>query len=109
MRAPHIGAMRHRLRLEAPVRTTGEGGSAKVTWQPAATLWAEVVPLSGRETFQADGLTAVASFEVRTRYRADLTPEMRLVMGERILDIRAVRDIEGRHRWLSCLCEERGP
>ena len=109
MKAPRIGAMRHRLRLEAPDYTPGEGGSATVTWQPVATLWAEVVPLSGRETFQADGLTAVTNFEVRTRYRADITPEMRLVMDERVLDIRAVRDIEGRRRWLSCLCEERGP
>ena len=109
MKASRIGAMRHRLRLEAPARTLGEGGSATVTWQPVATLWAEVVPLSGREIFQADGLTAVAGFEVWTRYRADLTPEMRFVMGEHALDIRAVRDIEGRRRWLSCLCEERGP
>lgn len=86
-----------------------EGGGGTVTWQPVATLWAEVAPVAGREAFQADGLTALSSYEVRTRYRADITPEMRFVLGDRVLDIRVVRDIEGRHRWLSCLCEERGP
>lgn len=109
MKRPRIGALRHRVRLEAPSHLVGEGGVATVTWQPVVTLWAEVLPISGRETVQADGVTAVATLEIRTRYRADITPEMRFVLGDRVLDIRAVRDIEGRRRWLSCVCEERGP
>lgn len=109
MSGPRAGALRHRVLLEAPSHQVGEGGVAIVAWQPVATLWAEIVPLSGREVFQADGLAATANYEVRTRYRADITPEMRLVWEQRILDVRAVRDVEGRRRWLSCLCEERGP
>jgi SPP1 family predicted phage head-tail adaptor len=85
-----------------------EGGGATVTWNPVATLWAEVIPLSGREELRADGLQTVAKFEVRTRYRAGISPEMRFVFGGRVLEIQAVRDIEGRRRWLSCLCEELG-
>ena len=109
MRHPQLGALRHRMSLEAPVRIAGEGGGASVTWQPVATVWAQVVPISGREVFQADGIVGLAMHEVRLRYRADVTPEMRFTMGGRVFDIRAVRDIEGRRRWLSCLCEEQSP
>lgn len=108
MSGPRIGALRHRLRLEAPSYMADEGGGATVTWNPVATLWAEVIPLSGREELRADGLQTVAKFEVRTRYRAGISPEMRFVFGGRVLEIQAVRDIEGRRRWLSCLCEELG-
>lgn len=102
-----MGALRHRLRLESPSHVEDGGGGVTVSWQPVATLWAEVVAGSGREIFQADGLTAVSLHEVRIRYRSDITAEMRLVMGERVLDIRAVRDLDGRRLWLSCLCEQR--
>ena len=103
-----IGALRRRLRLEAPSYTSDEGGGAIVAWNPVTTLWAEVIPLSGREELRADGLQTIAKFEVRTRYRAGISPEMRFVFGGRVLEIQAVRDIEGRRRWLSCLCEELG-
>lgn len=107
MRRPRVGALRHRLRLEAPSRDEDGSGGAVVSWQPVATLWAEVIAGSGREILQSDGLTALAMHEVRIRYRSDVTAEMRFVMGERVLDIRAVRDLDGRRLWLSCLCEER--
>nr|PZN87051.1 MAG: head-tail adaptor protein [Pseudomonadota bacterium] len=103
-----IGALRRRLRLEAPSYTSDEGGGAIVAWNPVTTLWAEVIPLSGGEELRADGLQSIAKYEVRIRYRADISPEMRFVFDGRVLEIQAVRDIEGRRRWLSCLCEELG-
>lgn len=107
MRGPRIGALRRRLRIEVPSLSAKEGGGAAVAWQSMGTMWAELIPLAGREVFQADGVSAIAMYEIRTRFRAEVTPEMRFVMGERVFEIRAVRDIEGRRRWLSCLCEER--
>lgn len=102
-----IGALRHRVQLEAPSRSPEEAGGAVVVWEPVATLWAEIIPLSGTEVFRADGISTTAAFEVRTRFRPEINPEMRFVFGERVLDIKSVRDIEGRRLWLSCLCEER--
>lgn len=109
MRPPRLGALRHRMSLEAPSRIAGEGGGATVTWKLIARVWAQVVPLHGREVFQADGVAALAMHEIRLRYREDVTPEMRFTMLGRAFDIRAVRDIEGQRRWLSCLCEEQSP
>ena len=110
MKSWPIGSLRHRVQLEVPSRDQAEAGGAVVTWEPVATLWAEIIPLSGTEVFRADGISATAAFEVRTRFRPDIpdiNAEMRFVFGERVLDIKSVRDIEGRRRWLSCVCEER--
>ena len=101
--------MRHRLRIEAAERGTADGGGATLTWQPVATVWAEISPASGREVVVADGLSVRVTHEVRLRYRADLASEMRFTSGARVLDIRVVRDVDGRKRWLSCLCEETLP
>ena len=97
------------MRLEAPSRTADGGGGAVLTWQLVSMVWAESVAMSGREAFEADGLAARAMHEIRLRHRADISTEMRFVMGSRVLDIRAVRDPDGRRCWLSCLCEERAP
>lgn len=109
MKWPRLGGLRHRLQIEAAERGTADGGGATLTWQPVATVWAEIAPISGREVVVADGLSARVTHEVRLRYRADLAPEMRFTSAGRVLDIRVVRDVDGRKRWLSCLCEETLP
>lgn len=106
MRWPRLGKLRHRLRLEAPSRSGSDGGGATISWQAVATIWAEILPTTGREVFVADGLSARVTHEVRLRYRADVSPQMRFAASDRVFDIRAVRDVDGRKRWLSCLCEE---
>ncbi|HXF53395.1 MAG TPA: phage head closure protein [Hyphomicrobiaceae bacterium] len=109
MSAPPIGALRRRLTLEAPVRTSEEGGAAVIDWSEVAIISAEVVAQSGREIVRADGLTGRLTHEIVIRYRADATPTMRFRDGERVFAIHAVLDVDGRRRWLKCLCEERLP
>lgn len=104
-----IGGLRHRIVLEIPVRTAAEGGGATITWQVAGAVFARIEAASGREIGLADGISARVSHAVVMRYRDDVTPQMRILEGARILEIRAVLDDDGRQRWLRCLCEERLP
>jgi len=106
VRRPRLGALRYRARLEAPVCGGEEGCTAGITWEPVATLWAEIRSLSGQEVVRADGIFALGTYEVRIRFRNNITPHMRFVIGGRVFDIRAVRDMDGRRRFLTCLCEE---
>ena len=107
MRWPRLGALRHRLCLEAPLMVASAGGGATLSWQRVADVWAEVTTIAGREGFVSDGVSARITHQVRLRYRADLLPEMRFVTARGgQYDIRAVRDVDGSRRWLSCLCEE---
>jgi SPP1 family predicted phage head-tail adaptor len=109
MSAPPIGALRRRLTLEAPVRTGEEGGTAVIEWNAVATLSAGVTPLSGREIVRADGIAARLTHRIVVRYSADLAPAMRFTDGASVFEIHAVLDVDGRRRWLECLCEERVP
>lgn len=104
-----IGTLRHRLAVEAPIRTAEDGGAASYTWTGTGSVYAQVKPAGGREIVAADGQASRVTHEVMIRYNAGIDATMRFVEGTRILDIRAALDVDGRRRWLRCLCEERLP
>ncbi len=104
-----IGRLRHRVTIQYPTRNEDEGGGASIRWMPLATVWAQVKARPGREIFQADSPTARSAFRLVIRYRADVDPTMRVLWGERVLEVLAVGDEDGSKRWLSCECEECGP
>ncbi len=104
-----IGTLRHRLTLQAPQRTPEDGGTATIAWSHVTDLFARIRPLAGREIVSADGLAARVTHEVTIRMTENVAPQMRFVFGTRTFDIHAVLDIDGRRRWLRCLCEERLP
>ena len=104
-----IGSLRHRVVLERPVRTAGDGGTAVITWTSLGSVHARIEQVSGREIEIADGIAARVTHKVLMRYRADVLPEMRIVAGTRVLEIEAVLDLDGRARWLQCLCKEKLP
>ncbi len=102
-----IGALRHRVVLERPVRAADAGGGADETWEPVAELWAAVTARSGKEDVFADRVSGARRVDVTIRYRDDAAPGMRFRLGDRQLNIRAVLDEDGRRRFLKCDCEER--
>ena len=104
--APRIGALRHRVTIEEPVRTADEAGGADITWQAVASVWAEIQPKTGREVFESDQLGGRVTHDVRMRYRAGITPKMRILHAGRLFDIRFAANIGERREWLVCACEE---
>ena len=101
-----IGPLRYRVTLERPVRTEGEGGAAEIAWTSVSGLFAQIVPVTGREIVTADGIAARVTHKVLVRAGIEIAPEMRFREALRVLEIRAVLDLDGRRRWLECLCEE---
>lgn len=107
--APRVGALRHRIAIEEPLRTPDEAGGAEMTWSLVATTWAEISPKSGREVFESDQLGGRITHDVRLRYRAGLSPKMRITHRGRTFDIRHVASPDERREWLICACEETTP
>jgi SPP1 family predicted phage head-tail adaptor len=107
MRLPTIGELRHRLRLEAAVRSPDGGGGADTAWEPVGDVWASVKAVGGTEQVSAEALAGRVTHEIWIRHRGDAAPAMRFVAGARAYDIRAVLDPDGGRRWLRCLVEER--
>lgn len=89
------GQMDQQLKFQSESRTADGGGGAAVTWADVATVWARVVPASGREMVQADQVQATALYDVTIHNRSDITPGMRALWvtnGNRALNVRDMPD-----------------
>ncbi len=102
------------LTLEMPVRVADGAGGFALSWAALGTLWAEVLPGSGRETAGTEVLVAAVPYRITVRGApvgspARPKPEQRLRDGTRVFTILAVseRDPQGRH--LMCFAREEVP
>lgn len=107
MSRPRIGALRHRFALEIAQRAPDGAGGAIVTWSLVADIWSELTSATGAEIVVAENISGRVSHVVHMRHRSDVAPAMRLRSGARVLDIVAVLDVDGRGRFLECLCIEK--
>jgi SPP1 family predicted phage head-tail adaptor len=101
-----IGALRRRLVLEAPAESSDGAGGVTRGYVAAATLWAQVLPLSARADVAADSLGAALRHRIVIRARPGITTRHRLRDGTRIHRILAVRE-SGDRRFLEIEAEER--
>ena len=104
-----LGAMRHRVALQAPVATPDGAGGATVTWSTVASLWGRLEWLSGDERMQADRPEQASRHRIVTRWRSGVDAGRRLTLGERVFDIRVATDPDGGRRRLVCMVEEVTP
>ncbi len=102
-----IGDLRERLQLEKVARLGDGGGGAAESWVVVASPWAALLPLSGDEGLDGDGLSGTLTHEIWLRFKTGVVPDMRLRKGQRIFEIKSVIDVGERGRWLRLLCEER--
>lgn len=101
-----IGDLKHRITFQRPVKTPDGHKGHTVKWQDLITVWASVEPLSGREYFYSHQIKADVTHRVRTRYRTDITIEMRIKHRDRVLEIESILDKKERHEELEIFCRE---
>ena len=104
--SPSIGALRHRLRLEAPVDLSDGVGGFERTYRTISYVWAMISSISAHAQFIEQRFEQSTSIRVDLRWRSDIAAGMRLVFRDRILLIHAVQDVDGTRRFLTCACEE---
>lgn len=86
-------------------RTTDESGATVHQWQAHWKLWANVRHTSGAEYIRS-GLTAASiKASVRIRFKAGITPDMRVRAGGRLYRIEAVLPDLQRHEYIDLICE----
>lgn len=101
-----IGDLRLRVTLQAEGATSDDGGGYVSSWEDIASVWAQIVPLTGNEVFVHARVEAHVTHRITMRYRSDVTTAMRLIYQERVFNIRAVLNSDERNRWLYLLAEE---
>ena len=71
--------MDQQVTIQTNTPTTDALGGQSDSWATLATIWGEVVPLSGGEQFQAASVDSSLRFRLRIRQRSDVTPKMRVL------------------------------
>lgn len=105
-RAVPIGALRHRVTLEAPVDTPDDAGGFSRSFAQVASLWARIVPVAAQDQFVEQQQEQSLSHLVTIRWRADVRSQMRFVHRGRKLLIHSAHDPDERRRFVICRCEE---
>lgn len=100
------GALRHRIVIEENVPARTPTGALAPNWTPVAERWAAIEPQSGREFVAARQVHSELTHIITVRGPLNVRPDMRVRLGQRILDIIAVMDVEERHFEIRLLCRE---
>lgn len=103
-----IGNLRKRISVQSEQQTADGAGGYTLTWTTLATLWADIVPATGRELYTAGHLEGRVTHKITTRWRADLavTSDMRIAYNTRVFNIHAVMNDGENNQWMILLVEE---
>lgn len=95
-----IGALRHRVTIEAPSATEDAGGGRAITWVTFAAVWAEIEQSGGRQLVRAGELEPQTDYRITIRHVAGVVAGMRVNWNGKLIEIVSVADAEGRGRTL---------
>ncbi|HLI64135.1 MAG TPA: phage head closure protein [Terriglobales bacterium] len=91
--------------------TQGPTGEQNQNWVPFTTAWVSIEQLMGQERVVAQQLYATASCRLWMKFQPGIMPAMRVNYTnggmQRLFDIHAAIDSDGRRRFLQLMCTER--
>ena len=71
------------------------------------TVWAKVLPLTGKITDETPQRENIVTYRVTVRFRTDIKPDDEILWrGRRLKIITTPFDVESRHVWTQFNCEE---
>lgn len=70
-------------------------------------VWAAVAPMTGHEYDEAQKLRAETTYKVTTRYFPNITTDMKILHGLKVLDIVSILNIDERNAELQIVAKER--
>lgn len=101
------GKLNKRVTLQAPTVTKGASGGVVKGWSEVATVWAAIRHFSGNEraASSAGGQVAEARVEITIRHRAAVTPQIRVLHGSTVYNVRHVNNFMEKNETLILTCE----
>lgn len=100
------GKLNQRIELQSATTAKNTYGEDVKTWATYTTVWASVVPLSGRELIYAQQISSEINIRVTIRYAATVAVGHRVKYGTRYFDINAVIDREMKNEQIELMCKE---
>lgn len=104
--ATTIGRMRHKVKLQSATATRDAGGGVSESWTTAKELWADIRPVSGAEKYRQGKVQETLTHEITIRHRTGIDTNYRIQYESRNFNIKSIRNIDERDRFLVLLCTE---
>jgi SPP1 family predicted phage head-tail adaptor len=105
------GRLRFRVTIQQPTLIPDGMGGGESAWNDVATVWADVTTTNGNsnmESFTGNQFRTIQYFNVKMRYRNDLTTKMRLLYYGRVLEILSIVNFDERKKEINLYCKEGG-
>lgn len=100
-----IGKMRYRIKIQYPCGTVDDYGNSLDSWENLTTVWADIVPINGREYLTASQATSETQYKIYIRYIDGVNAKMRIIHNEQVYEILAVLG-DKRSNMLTIMCKE---
>lgn len=101
------GDLRHLVTLQKLVQTESEYGETIESWVDYMQVWAQVEGLRGKEFLLSRQMPGgEITSKITIRYRNDIDRTMRIKSENRIFEIIAILDKEGKRRFLEIMARE---
>lgn len=105
------GRLRFRVTIQQSALSSDGMGGGNYTWSDIATVWADVTTTNGNsniESFTGNQFRTIQYFNVKMRYRNDITTKMRLLHYGRVLEILSIVNFDERKKEINLYCKEGG-
>jgi SPP1 family predicted phage head-tail adaptor len=100
------GSLRHRITIQRQSYTPDGAGGGTNTWTDYASIRAFIKPMSGNERLFSMRLEAETTHRIFIRYRADLTTTDRISFNGRLMQIRALINLEEANKYIEIYADE---
>lgn len=101
----NAGSLRERVAIQNPTMTRTASGSPRLGWTTAATVYAEVHGVSGRELIMAMQTNNLVTHRVTIRFRDDVDGETRMLWRGKVLEVVSALPRNNR-TYLECMVRE---
>jgi SPP1 family predicted phage head-tail adaptor len=107
--ARNLGAMRHLVEIQTPVRKDDGGGGFETTYDTVVeNVLADVQPVGAKEMYQAQRLNLQVTHTMQIRFRGDVKQGGRAIWRGITMYIERVLDRDDRQRFLTLWVREGG-
>ena len=100
------GSLRTRVRIERQTEAQDAAGQLVNTWTTFATVWADVRNMRGVEVIKSGMQVSALKSSIRIRYIEGVTPDMRIMYGDRAYQIVSVSPDDAGREYVDLVCEK---
>lgn len=100
------GELRHKITIQQFILTKNTNGFEIMTWVDYKKLWVSKRSLGGKEYYSAAAVKAETDVAFGGRFVKGITPQMRIVEGTQIYNVKSALDSDGKRKTLNIVASE---